>query len=499
MFKNNDLLFCRAAASATAVVAMVFAAQVQAFCGFYVGKADADLFNDASKVVMVRDGDRTTINMLNDYKGDLKEFALVVPVPEVLQKDQVKTPHRVLFDRIDAYSAPRLAEYFDRNPCAPRRAMAMMKKRMPQAAMAPSALAESRDDLGVTVEAQYTVGPYDIVILSATESDGLETWLQQNEYQIPSGASAALAPYIKQDMKFFVAKINLQEQEKAGSEFLAPLQFSFKSEKFMLPIRLGMINARGPQDLVLWVLTRNGRVEATNYRTVKLPANVNIPPYIKIDEKHTFGAFYKALFDEQAKREQNRVLFTEYFWDMAWCDPCASNPLTPQELSNLGVNWVTSAPRSRSRVRARRSAQPVRVTRLHVRYTAETFPEDLMFQETADRANFQTRYVLQHPVKVELDACPAAEKYLEQVHKRKHKEVRPGIFRRRMAGLQGMVVRQAIIQCCENEHNKSHHPTQPREFIVGAVARQTGVHGCTRLSDTVPRHVAFYWRIGARL
>jgi hypothetical protein len=53
----------------------------------------------------------------------------------------------------------------------------------------------------------------------------------------------------------------------------------------MLPIRLGMINARGPQDLVLWVLTKNGRVESTNYRTVKLPANINVPPYIKADKE----------------------------------------------------------------------------------------------------------------------------------------------------------------------------------------------------------------------
>ncbi len=401
-----------------ALCALVVANSAHAFCGFYVGKADAGLFNDASKVVMVRDGERTTINMLNDYKGDLKEFALVVPVPEVLQKENIKIPFRALFDRIDAYSAPRLAEYFDANPCTPQREFAR-----PMAVPAPAAkiaarAAESDASLGVTIEAQYTVGPYDIVILSAKESDGLETWLKQNDYKIPAGASKALGPYIKQDMKFFVAKINLEAQEKSGATFLPPLQFSFKSEKFMLPIRLGMINARGPQDLVLWVLTKQGRVESTNYRTAKMPANVNIPPYIKIDEKHTFGAFYKALFDEQAKREQYRVLFTEYFWDMAWCDPCASNPLSAQELGNLGVNWITSTPRNRFSG----DAQPVRVTRLHVRYTPETFPEDLMFQETKDRENFQTRYVLQNPVKVAPDACPAAKPYLEQVRTRQEKE-----------------------------------------------------------------------------
>jgi len=395
-----------------AAALLVAATAAQAFCGFFVGKADAGLWNDASKVVMVRDGGRTTINMLNDFQGDLKEFALVVPVPVVLQKEQVKTPFRALFDRIDAYSAPRLAEYYDPNPCFPQPLRAMAA---PQAlGRAESQGAKASDaTLGVRIEAQYTVGPYDIVILSAEQSDGLETWLLQNGYRIPRGASKALAPYIKQDMKFFVARVNLEEHEKSGAQTLAPLQFSFPTEKFMLPIRLGMVNARGPQDLVLWVLTRNGRVESTNYRTVKLPANMDIPPYVKADKEHGFGAFYKALFDEQAKRESFRVVFTEYFWDMGWCDPCAADPMSAQELKNLGADWVSGDTRQGARVM---------VTRLHVRYTPETFPEDLAFQETADRQNFQTRYVLRHPAKIEPEACPAAAPYLKSIAERKEKE-----------------------------------------------------------------------------
>jgi hypothetical protein len=289
------------------------------------------------------------------------------------------------------------------------------------------AMEMQRDALGVKIEAQYTVGPYDIVILSAEQSDGLETWLLQNGYRIPRGASKVLAPYIRQNLKFFVAKVNLEEQAKSGAEYLPPLQFSFRTEKFMLPIRLGMINARGPQDLVLWVLSRNGRVEATNYRTVKLPANLELPPYIKADKEHAFAAFYRALFDEQSKREGYRVLFTEYFWDMSWCDPCAANPLSAQELRNLGVDWASGDTRQGAKVM---------LTRLHVRYTPETFPEDLAFQETSDRQNYQTRYVLRHAAKVAPDACPAARDYLLKVAARKEKEAQT------LASLTGWEVEQ---------------------------------------------------------
>ncbi len=231
-----------------------------AFCGFYAGKADATLFNEASQVIMVRDGNRTVLTMLNDYKGELTEFALVVPVPVVLKQNDIRVADKKIFERIDAYSSPRLAEYFDGNPCDRRR------YRMDEKSVAGSA-PRSGDSVkadkahGVTVEAQYTVGEYDIVILSAAQSDGLETWLTQNGYRIPKGASAALRPYIMQNMKFFVARVNLKEQSKTGASFLRPLQFSFDSEKFMLPMRLGMINANGPQDLIVYALTRKGRVE----------------------------------------------------------------------------------------------------------------------------------------------------------------------------------------------------------------------------------------------
>jgi hypothetical protein len=391
-------------------------ATAQAFCGFYVGKADASLFNEASKVVMVRDGERTVINMLNDYQGALSEFALVVPVPVVLQKEDVKTPQRAVFDRIDAYSAPRLAEYYDPNPCHPQHPRSMAAPSAAQKSLGRAIAEDRAEALGVRVEAQYTVGPYDIVILSAEQSDGLETWLHENGYRIPAGASQALAPYIRQDMKFFVAKVNLEAHAKSGAQMLAPLQFAFRTDKFMLPIRLGMINARGPQDLVLWVLSSKGRVETTNYRTVKLPANVALPPYVKFDRDHSFARFYKSMFDEQAKRENYRVVFTEYFWDMSWCDPCAANPLTAQELANLGVEGLRGDTRRGARVM---------LTRLHLRYTPETFPEDLVFQETADRRNWQTRYVLRHPAKFDLADCPAqasAMRYLEQLRRRQEQE-----------------------------------------------------------------------------
>src|SRR4051794_16392562 len=63
--------------------AFLLAAEIaaRAFCGFYVAKADTKIFNKASQVVLVRNEDKTVMTMANDFKGDPKEFAVVIPVP----------------------------------------------------------------------------------------------------------------------------------------------------------------------------------------------------------------------------------------------------------------------------------------------------------------------------------------------------------------------------------------------------------------------------------
>jgi hypothetical protein len=379
-----------------------------AFCGFYVAKADTKLFNKASKVAITRHDNKTVITMANDYQGDPSEFALVVPVPTVLDRDQIHVTEPAIIDHLDAYTAPRLVEYFDPDPCQRYYPAAALKSDMVQENTRSER--EKAAALGVTIEAQYTVGEYDILILSAQESSGLETWLIQNGYKIPDGASPVIGSYLDMGMKFFVAKVNLKEHSKQGTTYLRPLQIAFESDNFMLPIRLGTINANGPQELFIFMLTKNGRVETANYQTQKLPSNMEIPFFVK-DE---FGDFYRALFDHQVNKDEMQRVYLEYAWDMGWCDPCAANPLSVAELRELGVFWQGEVENSRAKSQAR----DVFVTRLHVRYTADTFPDDFQFRETNDRSNFQGRYILRHPWKGERSQCEAAEQYFASLPQR---------------------------------------------------------------------------------
>ena len=405
------------------------ATTVWGFCGFYVAKADTKIFNEASQVVLVRDGDRTVMTMVNDFKGDVKDFAVVIPVPTFLQREQIHVGDKALVDHVDAYSAPRLVEYFDSNPCQRYRFEEM---RAPMAVAGNAKMAADRvapaRSLGVTIEAKYTVGEYDILILSAEQSNGLETWLRTNGYKIPVGASTVLGSYIRQNMRFFVAKVNVAEQTKLGFNYLRPLQVAYESPKFMLPIRLGTVNATGPQELFVFALTRKGRVETTNYRTVKLPSDMELPEYLKNPKE--FSGFYKAMFTHQLEQQDRSVLFTEYAWDMRWCDPCAADPLSPQELRQLGVFWQNGGADYRQA-----PVPEVFITRLHVRYDRAHFPEDLVFQETADRTNFQGRYVLRHAW-TGSDSCSEVAPYRAQVRERHQQEAA------RLASLTGWSVEE---------------------------------------------------------
>lgn len=148
-----------------------------------------------------------------------------------------------------------------------------------------------------------------------------------------------------------------------------------------------------------------------------MPEAQEIPRYIK----NKFGEFYRDLFTQQVKRESERGVFLEYARDMNWCDPCATNPLSAQELKHLGVFWQANPNMMHRRKSFVSQGQNVFLTRLHVRYDAAHFPEDLIFQETSDRNNFQARYILRRPW-TGMDDCLTATAYRQQFRDRYERE-----------------------------------------------------------------------------
>jgi hypothetical protein len=416
--------------AAFSVGAVFGARDASAFCGFYVSGADAPLTNNATQVVLMREGTRTVLSMQNGYQGPPQDFAMVVPVPVVLQKENVKTLPRDVFDRVDKLTAPRLVEYWEQDPCPKPMptpvAAGGFVSRVPVAA--PKAAMAAERAL-VTIEAQFSVGEYDVVVLSATDSTALDTWLRQNHYRIPAGAEPYLRPYVQMGMKFFVAKVDVSKVrfERLGNgpeqAILSPLRFHYDSDSFNLAVRLGLINSAGTQDLVVTILARGQRYEVANYDNVAIPTNIDVSDATR----SSFGAFYGALFDETVRRHPRSVV-TEYSWASNTCDPCPTPPLQPNDIQTLGADVLPSAvayapPGGGAPVVRRPMPWNLMngfvLTRLHARYTRDALGDDLVFRaappivggreflqddgklEQGARPdatnNFQARYAIRHP------------------------------------------------------------------------------------------------------
>jgi hypothetical protein len=338
----------------------------EAFCGFYVAQTEKPLYNAATQVVMMRDKNLTVLSMENNYEGPLQDFAMVVPVPIVLLEKNVKTLDRNVFQKIDTLDSPRLVEYWEQDPCA--KLTKEERERQKHLSQTRGIIPISEVSIsGVTVEAQFKVGEYEVVVLGASDSSGLESWLHQHHYKIPQGASTYLRPYVAKGSKFFVAKVNSKKVKVVnGRVRLSPLRFHYNSDEFSLPIRLGLINAQGKQELIIHILSPGKRFEVANYPNAMIPTNLSVSN----DVRSQFGTFYTALFDKFVKRHPKSVV-TEYAWDARSCDPCPSPPLEAEEIQTLGGDVLPE----------KSHYQPMVLTRLHARYSKKVFTEDLVFKE----------------------------------------------------------------------------------------------------------------------
>jgi MYXO-CTERM domain-containing protein len=307
-----------------------------AFCGFYVASADGPLFNEATMVVLLREGNTTVLSMQNDYRGPPESFAMVIPVPVVLQEENVRTLPRDVFERVDRLASPRLVEYWEGDPCAPEPDyFEMAGLGLRGFGRGGGGAGEGTIGLGqVVVEARFEVGEYEIVILSADDSTALDSWLRDNGYRIPQGAGPVLRPYVEAGMKFFVARVNVSRVRfESGRAVLSPLRFHYDSPDFSLPVRLGLLSSGGTQDLIVHILARNQRYEVANYGNVTIPTNLDVSD----DVRTRFGEFYAALFDRTIERHP-RAVVTEYAWQATGCDPCPGPVLSPEDLATLGAD-----------------------------------------------------------------------------------------------------------------------------------------------------------------
>lgn len=342
-----------------------------AFCGLYVTEPGKTIHNQGSAVILAHTDGRTTITVAADFTGDVTDFGMLIPIPTTLQEGDVTVVSPDLFGFLDAYTTPKLVSY----TCDDMQAV---RHDVPSVSIGCGVEYEMnsnplpRDDT-VEVESRFTVGEYEIAVLSAEQGSDLTAWLTANGFAAPQDDRGIVQTYLDNGTHFLAARVVLEALPE-GQAWLSPLRFSYAAPILALPIRIGTINAEGAQDLTVYTITsaEDGPTRITNYPEVA-PADECLWRPDAANEP--LDTFYQRQIAQALGGQAG--WWTEYSIEtvgVANCDPCTGPaPLYIQDLPQYGWDGALAT------TTANGTAGGARLTRLHVRYTPEQAVEDLRF------------------------------------------------------------------------------------------------------------------------
>lgn len=317
--------------------------QAQAFPGFYAYKG-AKPTNLSTHVILMKKDATTVVTVMPDYQGDLKPFAVVMPVPDDVKADQVKTLKRDFVERIDQITAPRFHEFWEMDPCDPAGQQQEWERDlsvhgggflgtdMNFAGDQPSAFKPGKE-MALAVDPEFKEGENVPSIATNTEAADLEGWLKKKGYNSPEGTNAAAAPYVKQGMAFLVVEVDTKKVELLGGDRAVVSPIRYSTEKPVnVDSTLGLLNLGTMQELFVYVIHPEQRFEVKNYPNVFPPTNIEVD--FKVKER--MGEFYAGLHDLLLKKQPLGFL-TEFAWNAKGCgQPCPGEPLLIHELLSLG-------------------------------------------------------------------------------------------------------------------------------------------------------------------
>ena len=323
-----------------ACLMLLVAAPARAFPGFLASKTKTEIKINSTQIVLMKKGNVTAVTVMSDYEGPLEPFAMVLVVPADVTADHVTTLKREYVDRLDSISAPRFHEYWEQDPCDPGPVEQEWQRNMKASSSSaflgggdmPQSTQKVAKELSLDVQAKQKEGEYSFTLLGKDES--VSAWLKSKGYSAPAGAEQALQPYLQAGMRLVAAQVDTKRIELVGGDRaqLSPIRFWTEQPYGQIPDRVGLLNAGGKQELIVYVLDPEQRYESKNYKNLFPPTNVEVD----FSVKERIGEFYAALHDIILQKSPGAFL-NEYAWPNDGCgQPCATEPVAIAELLSLG-------------------------------------------------------------------------------------------------------------------------------------------------------------------
>jgi len=304
---------------------------------------------NSTEIVLVQKGEKSVVTILPDYQGPLSSFAVIVPIPKDVALDRVTTLKREFIDRVATVSAPKFAEFWEMDPCSDEKFEQDWQRDMTAkddtgflGTMKTDPKTKVAKEMLLDVKAKTKDGEYKETVVGSAAV--IKKWLAGKDYKLPSGADASFKEYEAAGYQFMALDVDTNRMELVGGDraILSPIRYWTGSKVTKIPTRFGLPSAGKMQELQIFSLVPEQRMQVTNYPTKAAPTNLRVVnEYVasedkKFNLKEKIGEFYAALHDAFAKKNKNTVL-AEYAWPSDDCGkPCSTEPLLPHELLSLG-------------------------------------------------------------------------------------------------------------------------------------------------------------------
>lgn len=284
-----------------------------------------------------------------DYQGPLSKFAVIIPVPDDVEADHVTTLRRIYVDRVSQLSAPKFAEFWEMDPCDPEKLEQDWERDMTAkddtgflGTMKTDPSTKVAKEMLLDMKARTKDGEYTETLVG--DAAGVQAFLAKNSFSLPAGGEANLSSYEASGYKFLVLAVDPNRVELVGGDRaqLSPIRIWTEQPMSKLPTRFGLPSAAKAQELTIFTLVPDQRMQVSNYTTLATPTNLRVvTEYIqsadkKFNLKEKMGDFYAAFQDRYLEKHPKTFLL-EYAWASDDCGkPCANEPLLPDELLSLG-------------------------------------------------------------------------------------------------------------------------------------------------------------------
>jgi hypothetical protein len=265
----------------------------------FLGKANSG----GQQAVILYFDNRETMVLKTEYEGELADFSWLIPTPSPVTTNDLHEADANIFLELDDLTAPSFylnkARY---NGCSCSNYLLL------GGAGSDSDYSVTTDRDHVEVMETILTKTYEINVLSASKTQHLIDWLDQNNYTYPPEAEAVFESYIFRGWYFLAIRIRPSNTGELTTQSIAPIQISFEVPDTgpVFPMMISSLSSKPQTEILIYFLSDH-RYQTRNV----LSREVDYYSYYD-DEMEDYKERYRRWMMEEIADRYGELYFVEY-------------------------------------------------------------------------------------------------------------------------------------------------------------------------------------------